>query len=215
MENGVMHAGQHVMIADGQQHAVHAGVHIESMELLIQMANQLYQASPAPSGIAAMIKTQQYLQICVPHTQAHLQLLAEDKVHQNEFQALRTRMGSMQNYVKQIDAIVQQGQEQQAGLANAQQGAQTKEQIKLQQAQAEIGIERAMAASKISNQQAKTMSQIQMAQAKAARPVNPRQALMQEVAQSNALTSPVQPAPGGMSGGMGGPEAGYEQLPLE
>ena len=215
MENGIMHAGQHVMIADGQQHAVHASVHQESMELMIQMANQLYETAPAASGIGAMIKTQQYLQICVPHTQAHLQLLAQDKVHQNEFQALRTRMGSMQNAVKQIDAIVQQGQEHQAALAQAQQSAQTTEQIKVQQAQAEIQIERAMAASKIHNQQLKTMSQIQTAQAKAARPVNPRQALMQEVAQSNALTSPIQPAPGPMSGGMEGAGASYEQLPLE
>jgi Trk K+ transport system NAD-binding subunit len=137
-------------------------------------------------------------------------------VHQNEFQALRTRMGSMQNAVKQIDAIVQQGQEHQAALANAQQSAQTTEQIKVQQAQAEIQIERAMAASKIHNQQLKTMSQIQTAQQKAARPVNPRQALMQEVAQSNALTSPIQPAPGAAAGGLNGSGgAGYEQLPLE
>jgi hypothetical protein len=213
MENGVMHAGQHVMIADGQNHAVHGDVHITSLEQMITMANAMYQELPPATGLAALIKVQQYTQICVPHTQAHLQLLANDKMHQSNFKALRARLGTLDNSIKQIDAIVEQGQEQQAALQKQQQTAQTTDQIKLQQAQSQISIERALAASKIQNQHMKTMSQIQTSQAKAqAHMTSPRQAMMQEVAQSNALTSPIQP-PGGVALNGGG--AGAEELPME
>jgi hypothetical protein len=215
MENGVMHAGQHVMIADGQNHAVHADVHITALEQMITMANSLYQNSPPASSLHALILVQQFTQICVPHTQAHLQNLANDQMHQSNFQALRARLGTLNNSIKQIDAIVEQGQEQQQGLQSAQQTAQTKDQIKLQQAQSEISIERALAASKIQNQHLKTMSQIQTSQAKAAAHIaSPRQALQQEVAQANVLTSPIQP-PGGMTLAGGEPGAGAEELPME
>jgi hypothetical protein len=213
----VMHAGQHVMIADGQKHAIHADVHITSLEQMITMANKLYQSVPPASAIAAMIKVQQYTQICVPHTQAHLELLANDKMHQQAFQALRARLGTLNNSIKQIDAIVEQGQEQQKGLQGAQQTAQTKDQIRMQEAQSEIAIERALAASKIQNQHLKTMSQIQTSQAKAAaHVVSPRQAMTAEVAQANQLTSPIQPPGGGLNGAGGtAPGLGAEEMPLE
>lgn len=206
IENGVMHAGQHVMIADGQNHAVHADVHLTSMEDMVNMANSLYENSPAQSGIAAMIKLQQYGQIETPHINAHLQLLAQDRVHADQFKALQTRLGSLVNVFRQVDAIVQQGQEQQSRLQGQQQSAQTEDQIKMQQAQNEMQIERAMAASKIRNQQLKTQSQIETAQAKAQSKVVPmRQQMNQEISQQNQALSPVQP-PGqyGMAGGSNG-----------
>jgi hypothetical protein len=213
MENGVMHAGQHVMIADGQNHAVHADVHITSLEQMVTMANSMYQELPPASGLAALLKVQQYVEVCVPHTQAHLQLLANDKMHQSNFKALRARLGTLDNSIKQIDAIVEQGQEKQAALQSQQQTAQTTDQIKLQQAQSQISIDRALAASKIQNQHMKTMSQIATSQAKAqAHIASPRQAMNTEVAQSNALTSPIQP-PGGVALNGGG--AGAEELPME
>lgn len=213
MENGVMHAGQHVMIADGQNHSIHADVHITSLEQMVTMANSMYQELPPASGLAALLKVQQYVEVCVPHTQAHLQLLANDKMHQSNFKALRARLGTLDNSIKQIDAIVEQGQEKQAALQSAQQTAQTTDQIKLQQAQSQISIDRALAASKIQNQHMKTMSQIATSQAKAqAHIASPRQAMNTEVAQANALTSPIQP-PGGVALNGGG--AGAEELPME
>jgi len=215
VENGLMHAGQHVMIADGQNHAVHADVHLTSMEQMVQMANQLYENSPAQSGIAAMIKLQQYGQIETPHINAHLQLLAQDRVHANDFKALQTRLGSMVNVFRQVDAIVQQGQEHMASVAGQQQTAQTEDQIKMSQAQNEMQIERAMAASKIRNQSLKTMSQIQTAQAKQqAKVVSPRQAMTQEISQQNQALSPVQPAPQ-FGGGTNGSEDVSEELPMD
>lgn len=216
MENGVMHAGQHVMIADGQKHIIHADVHMTSIEQMIQMASNVYQSAPAQSGIAAMIKTQMYSQISVPHLQAHLQLAAADKMHQQEYKALVTRLNALQNAFKQIDAIVEQGQEHMQAIQGAQQQAQTKEQIKLQEAQSEIEIERAMAASKIRNQNLKTLSQIQTSQAKAAaHVVPPRQQMQREVSQGNAMLSPMQPPPGYMNGSepMGGDPTA--ELPLD
>lgn len=212
IENGVMHAGQHVMVADGQNHAVHVDVHLTSIEQMVTMADQLYQTAPATSGIAAMIKTQQYTQIEVPHVNQHMQLLAGDRIHADQFKALQTRLGSLQNVFRQIDAIVQQGQEHMQAVQGAQQQAQTEQQIKMAQAQNEMQIERAMAASKIQNQSLKTASQIQTSQAKAqAKFVPPRQQMQREVAQQNALLSPVQPQPYGGNGS----EQAAEELPYD
>jgi hypothetical protein len=197
VENGLAHAGQHPMIADGQNHAVHCDVHLDGLEQMVTMANSLYQSTPAQSGIAAMIKTQQFGQIMTPHINAHLQLLARDKMHASQFQALQTRLGSMVNVFRQIDAIVEQGQEKMQALQGQQQTAQTSDQIKVQSAQNEMQIARAEAAAKIQNQSLKTASQIQTSQAKAAAHfTSPRQAMQREVAQQNAMLSPVQPPPG-------------------
>jgi len=219
VENGLMHAGQHVMIADGQQHAVHVDVHLTSIEQMIQAANALYQQAPATSGIAAMMKLQQYVQTEVPHIQAHMNLLANDKIHAPQYDALRTRLGSLQNVFRQVDAIVEQGQEHMAAMQQAQQTAQTEDQIKMQQAQSEMQIDRAMAASKIQNQNLKTLSQIQTSQAKAAAHFqNPRQAMQQSVAAQNAALSPVQPPPtipGAGSANGSSPMAGAEEMPYD
>lgn len=215
IENGIMHAGQHVMIADGQNHAIHADVHLTSVADMINMANSLYENSPASSGIAAMIKLQQYGQIETPHINAHLQLLAQDRVHANDFKALQTRLGSMVNVFRQVDAIVQQGQEHMTKMQGMQQTAQNEDQIKMQQAQNEMQIERAMAASKIRNQNLKTMSQIQTAQAKAESKVMPmRQQMNQEISQQNQALSPVQPAGAYGMGGSNGSTPDFEsELP--
>jgi hypothetical protein len=172
---------------------------------MIQMANELYQQSPALSGVAAMMKTQHYTQIVVPHLQQHLQFMAEDKMHQNELQGLNVRLNALQNAFRQIDAVVEQGQEHAAALKAAQQTASTEEQVKMQKAQAEIQIDRMLATSKIHNQAMKTASQIQTAQQKAnAKPVLPRQQLAMQTAQGNAMLSPVQPP--------SGPAPGEEEL---
>jgi len=220
VENGLMHAGQHVMIADGQNHAVHADVHLTSLEAMIQMANSLYQNSPVDSGLHAMVKLQMYGQIETPHINAHMQLLANDRVHQQQFRALQTRLGSLVNVFRQVDAIVEQGQERQQRLGQQQQTAQTEDQIKMQSAQNEMQIERAMAASKIRNQALKTQSQIETAQAKANQKIIPmRQQLQMETAQQNAALSPVQPVSPqqAMGAGMGGasPEDVEAELPMD
>jgi hypothetical protein len=217
VENGLAHAGQPPMIADGQKHAIHCDVHLDALEQMVTMANSLYETTPAQSGIAAMIKTQQFGQIMTPHINAHLQFLAQDKMHADQFDALRTRLGSLVNVFRQIDAIVQQGQEHMAKMQGMQQSAQTEDQIKMQQAQNEMQIARAEAAAKIRNQSLKTASQIQTSQAKAAAHfVNPRQAMQREVAQQNTLLSPVQPPPGGAFGGQNGQaEQAEDELPYD
>lgn len=213
IENGVMHAGQNVMIADGQKHAVHCNVHVTSIEQMIQMANEIYQQAPAESGIAAMIKVQQYSQIEMPHISAHLRLLANDRIHQREYKAIQSRLGALENAFRQITAIVQQGQEHMQAVQATQQEAQTKDQIKMQQAQNEIQIDRAMAAAKIRNQSLKTMSQIETSQAKQqAKVVPPRQAMQQEINRQNAILSPMQPM---QLGGGNGSTNPMEELPLD
>lgn len=212
VENGIMHAGQHVMIAEGQKHPIHADTHLLSMEQMIQMGDSLYRSAPIESAISALMKLQQYVQVCMPHTQAHIDLMGQDRMHQNELESLQKRLGGVKNNMQQIDAIVEQGQEHIGSTQSAQQSAQTKDQIKLAQAQNEIAIDRAMAAAKIKNQNIKAMSTIQTNQQKAsAKIATERQKLGQEVGQSNLMMSPIQPPPGS---GMGEPELGAEEVPF-
>jgi hypothetical protein len=209
IENGVMAAGQHVMIADGQKHAVHANVHLTQIEQLLQNADQVYssQQAPAASSLSVLANTQQFVHICLPHTEAHLQLLSMDPMHANELKGFQQRVNAISNNMQQITAIMEQGQEAMAAQQGAQQSAQTKDQIKLAQAQSEIQIDRALAASKIQNQRLKAMSQIQAAQAKAAaKPELERQHLQTQVAQAGQLASPIQPA--------GEPEEEGEEIPF-
>jgi hypothetical protein len=209
VENNCMHAGGHVMIYDGQKHATHADVHITGMEQMIQMGDQIYTSQALQDGISALVKVQLFVKICVPHTQAHLQLLANDRLHAQEFKALQSRLGGLHNNMAQIDAIVQQGQEHMAAVQQAQQSAQTKDQVKIAEAQSQISIDRALAASKIKNQELKTHAQIETAQLKAQAHVqNTRQMMSAEVGQGNLLTSPVQPA------GLPESDVGSESIPF-
>jgi ABC-type molybdenum transport system ATPase subunit/photorepair protein PhrA len=154
---------------------------------------------------------QRYVEICMPHTQAHIDLMGQDRMHQNELEALQKRLGGVKNNMQQIDAIVEQGQQHIGSVQSAQQTAQTKDQIKLQQAQSEIAIDRAMAAAKIKNQNIKAMSTISTNQQKAsAKIATERQKLQQQVGAANIATSPIQPA----APGMGEPELGAEEVPF-
>jgi hypothetical protein len=214
MENGVMHAGQHVMLAEGQKHPIHADVHLTAMEQMIIMGDQIYEQAPVQTSIGALIKVQQFVQICMPHTQAHLDLMGFDRIHQNELEALSKRLGGVKNNMQQINAIVQQGQEHLAAVQQTQQQADTKDQIKMAQAQNEIAIDRAMAAAKIKNQNIKAMSTIQTNQQKAqAKIQSERQKLQTQVGQSAMLTSPLGAA--AMPGGGGEEDMGAEEIPFE
>jgi hypothetical protein len=210
MENGVMHAGQHIMIADGQKHAVHADVHLTACEQMLKMADGIYESAPLQTALGALIKTQQFVNICLPHTLVHIQLLANDPLHRQEMGALQTRLNAIKNNMQQINAVVEQAQEHMAATAQQQQSAQTQDQIKMAQAQNEIAIDRAMAAAKIKNQQMKTMSQVQTSQQKAAAKVqSERQRMQSEVAQAPLLTSPL-----GAGATLSEPELGAEEIPF-
>jgi hypothetical protein len=150
------------------------------------------------------MKVQQFVAICMPHTEAHLQMMGMDQFHKKELDAFRARIGAIKNNMQQINAVVQQGQEHFTALQQAQQSAQTKDQIKMAEAQSQIAIDRAMAASKIRNQQLKTMSQVQTAQQKTAAHVQSQGAMMRsQVAQSNEAVSP-------LGAGVNEPETGTE-----
>lgn len=212
IENGVMASGQHVMIPSsltGSGHSIHTNVHLTQIEQLLQHADQIYsdQGAPVQSSLSVLANVQQFVQICLPHAEAHMQLLSFDPMHQNELKGYQQRVNGISNNMQQITAIIEQGQEAMAAQQSAQQSAQTKDQIKLAQAQSEIQIDRALAASKIQNQRIKAMSQIQTAQQKAAaKPPQERQRLQEQVAEAGQLGSPIQPA--------GLPEEEGEEIPF-
>jgi predicted ATP-grasp superfamily ATP-dependent carboligase len=137
-------------------------------------------------------------------------------MHQRELESLNVRLNALQNAFRQIDAVVEQGQEHMNRMQQLQQTAQTEDQIKMSKAQNEMQIDRMLASSKVRNQSLKTASQIQTAQQKAqAKPIMPRQQLALETAQGNAMLSPVQPPPG-LGEGMGGEgEEGIGEMPFE
>jgi len=213
LENGIMAAGQHVMIPsslNGSAHSLHIDTHLAQCEQLFQQADQVMQSNQAPasSALGILSNVQQFVMICLPHAEAHMQILSNDPMHQNELRGYQTRVNAISNNMSQVTAMLEQGQEAAAATQAAQQTASTKNQIALAQAQSQIQIDRALAASKIQNQRVKAMSQIQTAQQKAAaNPIQERQRLQQQVAQAGQLASPIQPA--------GVPEEPEESIPFE
>jgi hypothetical protein len=212
LENGVMAAGQHVMIPSslsGTDHSIHIDTHLTQMEQLLQQADAVLQSqqAPASSSLGVLSNVQQFVMICLPHAEGHMQILSFDPIHRNELDGYQTRVNAISQNMAQLSAMLEQGQEAMAATQGAQQTAQTKDQIRLAEAQSQIQIDRALAASKIQNQRIKAMSQIQTAQQKAAsKPMLERQKLAQQVAEAGQLASPIQPA--------GLPEEQGEEIPF-
>lgn len=141
LENDAMQGGRGVSVTPGENHAVHAKVHLEDANRFLQ-ALQQNQVDPK----VAM----SYLQLQFPHSSAHVEQLASDPSRREEIgmakQILNQMREAVENIGKQLAAQAQReararaASEQQGGQVDpktqlAIQRAQVDSQIKLQQAQ--------------------------------------------------------------------------------
>lgn len=139
LENDAMQGGRGVSVNPGENHAVHAQVHLEDANRFLQ-ALQQNQVDPK----VAM----SYLQVQYPHSMAHVEQLASDPSRLEEVgvakQILNQMREAVENIGKQLAAQAQKEAQARASMQGGQvdpktqlaiQKAQVDSQIKLQQSQ--------------------------------------------------------------------------------
>jgi uncharacterized protein (DUF342 family) len=141
LENGAMQSGRGVSVNPGENHAVHAKVHLEDANRFLQ-ALQQNQVDPKTA--------MSYLQLQFPHSSAHVEQLGGDPSRKEEVgmarQILNQMREAVENIGKQLQAQAKRQAEAQAQAQNpnggmdpktmlAVQKAQVDSQIKMQQAQ--------------------------------------------------------------------------------
>jgi len=148
LENDAMQGGRAVSVNPGENHAVHARVHLEDSIRFLQ-ALQQNQVDPKVAV--------SYLQLQYPHTMSHLQQLASDPTRKSEVGAANEVLNQMREAIQNIGnqiAAQERRNAQMQGQMGGQQGIDPKLAAQLQKAQLE---------SQIKMEQAKLDQQLQMA----------------------------------------------------
>jgi len=162
LENNAMQSGRGVSVNPGENHAVHAKIHLEDAAQFVQA---LQQNAVNPQLAFA------YLQLQLPHSTQHVQALAQDKTRQNEVnqysEILNLMREAVENVGKQLmqaQAEAQAAQQQGGGIdpqtAMAIQKAQIESRLKMEQAQIDSQIKVADARQKMAIRDAESAQKI-------------------------------------------------------
>lgn len=136
LENNAMQGGRGVSVNPGENHAVHARVHLEDANRFLQALQQNQVDPRVAMG---------YLQLQYPHSTAHLEQLASDPTRKQEVGAAREILNQMreavENIGKQLEAQARRAAEAQASDQQQQGGGiDPKTAIALQRSQIEAQI---------------------------------------------------------------------------
>ena len=128
LENGTMQGGRGVSVSPGENHAVHAKVHLEDANRFLQ-ALQQNQVDPK----LAM----SYLQVQYPHSTAHVEQLASDPSRREEVGVAKQILNQMREAVENIGKQLAAQAKREAQARASQQGGQVdpKTQLAIQKAQ--------------------------------------------------------------------------------
>ena len=160
LENNAMQSGRGVSVNPGENHAVHARIHLEDAGRFLQA---LQQNQVEPRVALA------YLQLQYPHSMTHIEALASDPTRKQEvaaaMQVLNLVREAVENIGKQMAAEAQRNP-QTAGMdldpktASKLREAQVNSQIRLQQAQLEQQLRAAEAEQKMAIRDAEAAQKI-------------------------------------------------------
>ena len=133
LENDAMQGGRGVSVNPGENHAVHAKVHLEDANRFLQ-ALQQNQVDPK----VAM----SYLQVQYPHSTAHVEQLASDPSRQEEVGIAKQILNQMREAVENIGKQLAAQAKREAQARASQQGGQVdpKTQLAIQKAQVDSQI---------------------------------------------------------------------------
>ena len=133
LENDAMQGGRGVSVNPGENHAVHAKVHLEDANRFLQ-ALQQNQVDPK----VAM----SYLQVQYPHSTAHVEQLASDPSRQEEVGIAKQILNQMREAVENIGKQLAAQAKREAQSRASQQGGQVdpKTQLAIQKAQVDSQI---------------------------------------------------------------------------
>ena len=133
LENDAMQGGRGVSVSPGENHAVHAKVHLEDANRFLQ-ALQQNQVDPK----VAM----SYLQVQYPHSTAHVEQLASDPSRREEVGVAKQILNQMREAVENIGKQLAAQAKREAQARASQQGGQVdpKTQLAIQKAQVDSQI---------------------------------------------------------------------------
>lgn len=160
LENNAMQSGRGVSVNPGENHAVHARIHLEDASRFLQ-ALQQNQVEPRVAFA--------YLQLQYPHTSSHLAALSTDPTRQQEVsmakEILNLMREAVENIGKQLAAEAQNnpqtaGQTLDPRIAAKLQEAQINSQIRLQEAQLDQQLRSAEAEQKMAIRDAESAQKI-------------------------------------------------------
>jgi hypothetical protein len=133
LENDAMQGGRGVSVNPGENHAVHAKVHLEDANRFLQ-ALQQNQVDPKTA--------MSYLQLQYPHSSAHVEQLAGDPSRREEVGVASQILNQMREAVENIGKQLQAQAQKEAQMRASQQGGQVdlKTQLAVQKAQVDSQI---------------------------------------------------------------------------
>ena len=135
LENNAMQGGRGVSVNPGENHAVHARVHLEDANRFLQALQQNQVDPRIAMG---------YLQLQYPHSSAHLEQLASDPTRKQEVGAAREILNLMreaiENIGKQMEAEARRAAQAQATQGGQGGGVDPKTAMAIQKAQVEAQI---------------------------------------------------------------------------
>jgi hypothetical protein len=110
VENAAFESGGSIPVQDGQNHFIHAQVHIEPIMAVIQQIEEL------PPG--EQLKGVQFLQSIIPHAAEHVEAMSADPLHEQESKQFKATLQQADAMTEGIAAnlqkmMAQQQQEQQ------------------------------------------------------------------------------------------------------
>ena len=170
-ENALFKTGASIPIAGGDNHAVHAEVHIQGATEAVQAA---IQGAGDPAEIAV------YADLLIDHVVAHLQELGQDPTRKQLIAEYTERLAEIEKATNQImeevsqqtqQAAMQQ-QQQQAAMAEMQQlqsGGDIKDQISMMRAERDEARKDAKAQNDLARKTAKTEQDMALKDAKSSR----------------------------------------------
>ena len=131
LENAAMAQGKQVKVQPNENHFVHAQTHVAD---IVQTAQALKQQQMNPQQAVP------YFQLAFPHATEHMQVLAQDDSHKQEYADLKKQLQQAGEIAEQESEKLQAAQQQQSQQGPSA-GPSPEDQIKLQQHQAEMQME--------------------------------------------------------------------------
>jgi hypothetical protein len=132
LENAAMAQGKQIQVSPGENHFVHAQVHIGD---IAQQAEALKQQQLDPQQAVA------YFQAIAPHATQHLEQVAQDASRKQEYGQLKKTLQQAGEIFEQTSEKVQAQQSQAAQQQPQQSASSAEDQMKIQQHQQELQME--------------------------------------------------------------------------
>lgn len=160
LENSLMFGGKEIPPLDGQNHFVHAQVHMQAIAESIQKLED-WRNSGEQGSIEQLQPDISFLAVILPHTEQHVAALGYDQTRQGEFASLRKALQNYtamwMTYMRQLKKVLDERAQEQAANPQPQMDPEMamkfdEHKAKMQMAQDKFAMEQTMKVRDVMNQ---------------------------------------------------------------